>query len=175
MNARRDVYLGLGANLGDRHARLRAALVSIAGWRQTAVGAVSGVYASSYVGPGGAQPDYLNLCVRIHTALPLEEIFAAGQMLEREAGRVRGGHMEPRTLDVDILYDAAGPCRTASLEVPHPRMLGRRFVLAPLAEVGADLELDEAGRRAAELDAREELQAQQIRRIADAPVVEVSA
>lgn len=122
--------LGLGSNLGDRRAYLRAAVGALPD-----VVAVSPVYESEPVGGPPGQAPYLNLVVAMETDLSPRELLDLAHVLEDSAGRVRTERHGPRTLDVDVL--AVGGLRVdePDLVVPHPRMLERRFVLAPLADL----------------------------------------
>lgn len=126
--------LGLGSNLGDRRARLREAVSSL-----QPVIAVSPVYESEPIGGPSGQENYLNIVVEIGTDLTPRQLLGVCHRLETAAGRVRGQRWGPRTLDVDILWHEGGPVDEDDLVVPHPRMIERRFVMAPLADVAPDL------------------------------------
>jgi 2-amino-4-hydroxy-6-hydroxymethyldihydropteridine diphosphokinase len=126
-------FLGLGSNLGDRVGRLRAAVAALDG-----VVAVSAVYETAPVG-GPDQDDYLNLVVEVDTDLGARDLLAVCARLEEAAGRVRVERWGPRTLDVDILWIDGVTVDEPDLQVPHPRMSGRRFVLAPLRDLAPDL------------------------------------
>jgi 2-amino-4-hydroxy-6-hydroxymethyldihydropteridine diphosphokinase len=123
-------YLGLGSNLGDRGAHLRAALAALPD-----VIAVSGVYESEPVGGPSGQSPYLNLVVELDTERTARELLEVARQLETAAGRVRAEKDGPRTLDVDVLLVGDLAIDEPDLVVPHPRMWRRRFVLAPLAEL----------------------------------------
>ncbi len=129
----RRAFLGLGSNLGDRLAHLRAAVEAIPD-----VDAVSSVYETVPVG-GPSQDDYLNLVVRMQTALTARELLEVCRIRESATERVRGVRWGPRTLDVDVLWIDGEVVEDDDLIVPHPRMFERSFVLVPLAEVGSDL------------------------------------
>ena len=123
-------YIGLGSNLGDRRAHLRAAVAALPD-----VVAVSPVYETEPLGgPPGQQP-YLNLVVELDTDLSPRDLLALGNQLEETAGRVREEVGGPRTLDVDVLVVGDLAVNEPDLVVPHPRMWRRRFVLAPLADL----------------------------------------
>ena len=126
-------FLGLGSNLGDREAQLRRAVDALPD-----VVALSDVYETAPVG-GPEQGPYLNLVVELDTDLDARGLLAVAQRLEADAGRVRDERWGPRTLDVDVLWIAAGPVDEPDLQVPHPRMWQRRFVLEPLAELAPEL------------------------------------
>ena len=127
-------FLGMGSNLGDRDAFLREAVGSLTG-----VVAVSGVYETDPVGGPGGQGAYLNLVVELETPLTARQLLGVCHRLESGAGRVRDERWGPRTLDVDILWVESGPVDEPDLEIPHPRMAERRFVMAPLFELAPDL------------------------------------
>ena len=126
--------LGLGSNLGDRFELLRSAVASLDG-----VLAVSPVYETEPVGGPGGQGAYLNVVVELDTDLGPRDLLGVCHRLEAAADRAREEHWGPRTLDVDLLWHAAGPVDEPDLQVPHPRMYERRFVMAPLADVAPDL------------------------------------
>ncbi len=125
-------YLGLGSNLGDRRAHLRAAVADIPD-----LVAVSPLYETEPVGGPAGQPAYLNLVVALDTELSPRQLLELAQHLEDDAGRVRAERDGPRTLDVDVLLVGDLTVREPDLVVPHPRMWQRRFVLAPLADLAA--------------------------------------
>jgi 2-amino-4-hydroxy-6-hydroxymethyldihydropteridine diphosphokinase len=131
--ARRRAFLGLGSNLGDRWAHLRAATA-----RLPDVVATSRVYETDPVG-GPPQGKYLNMVVELSTELAPEELLAAARDAEAAAGRARAERWGPRTLDVDILLVGDLSVSTPDLQVPHPRLWDRGFVLVPLADLAPDL------------------------------------
>jgi 2-amino-4-hydroxy-6-hydroxymethyldihydropteridine diphosphokinase len=133
----RRAYLGLGSNLGDRRQQLQAALDGLAGAPQVRVVAVSSVYETSPVG-GPSQPDYLNAVVALDTDRSPRALLELAQDLERRARRVRNVRFGPRTLDVDVLLVGDEQVHEPDLEVPHPRLRERGFVLAPLGDLDAD-------------------------------------
>ncbi len=127
-------FLGLGSNLGDRESYLREAIGSLEG-----VVAISPVYETDPVGGPEGQGPYLNIVVELDTDLDPRALLGVCHRLEAAAGRVRGERWGPRTLDVDILWHEAGQVDEPDLQVPHPRMHERRFVMAPLADIAPDL------------------------------------
>lgn len=131
-----DVFLGLGANLGERVATLQAAVHELAASGVTPL-RCSPVYESAYVGPGAAQPPYLDLVVEARTRLAPLDLLRSVQAIERRHGREPETHMRPRTLDIDVLLYGGWLVRHPELVVPHPRLHERRFVLQPLADLGA--------------------------------------
>jgi 2-amino-4-hydroxy-6-hydroxymethyldihydropteridine diphosphokinase len=141
-------FLGLGSNLGDRLGNLAGAVDLLGGQPGIEVVRSSRVYETAPVGP--PQPDFLNAVVEIETTLPPRGLLAACQRVEGELGRVRGERWAPRTIDIDLLTYGDEHVDEPGLEVPHPRMHERAFVLAPLLELVADPPLP-GGRRIATL------------------------
>ena len=126
-------YIALGANLGDAQASVRAAMKGVAALPQTRLIARSSLYRTAPFEATG--PDFINAVVAVSTRLTAPELLLNLQRLEIGAGRERIYRNAPRTLDLDILlYGEASICSPA-LQVPHPRMWERAFVLAPLAEI----------------------------------------
>jgi 2-amino-4-hydroxy-6-hydroxymethyldihydropteridine diphosphokinase len=134
-------YLGLGSNLGDREAHLRAALDALPD-HGVAVDAVSSLYETEPVGELLEQPDFLNAVVRVRTDLDPEALLDACKAIEVEHGRMFGGPRHgPRTIDIDILVLGDVELDGDRLSLPHPDLTSRRFVLAPLLELDPDLTL----------------------------------
>ena len=144
------VFVGLGANLGDARATLRAALVELRGLALANDLQASALYATAPVDSSG--PDYVNAVARLRTALAPHALLDALQAIERRFGRERPWRNAPRTLDLDLLLygvegDAGGiVLQDARLVLPHPRSARRGFVLAPLAELWPDGDIPGAGR-----------------------------
>ncbi|MDD2713299.1 MAG: 2-amino-4-hydroxy-6-hydroxymethyldihydropteridine diphosphokinase, partial [Simplicispira sp.] len=130
------VWVGLGANLGDRAGALRSALAAIAALHGTRVLRASSLYRSAPVDAGG--PDYLNAVAELRTTLAPQALLEALQAIEQAAGRQRPYRNAPRTLDLDILLFGDQPIDTPTLTVPHPRLHERAFVLRPLAELAPE-------------------------------------
>ena len=128
-------FLGLGSNLGDRQQLLADAVD-----RLVAVGgrAVSPTYETDPVG-GPEQGAFLNVVVELDTDLSPRQLLEVCRRLEAAAERVRQERWGPRTLDVDVLWVDGASVDDPDLEVPHPRMWQRRFVLAPLRDLAPDL------------------------------------
>lgn len=141
-------YVGLGSNVGDRAEHLGRGVVAIAR-AGIPVTAISSAWETEPV--DGAGPDwFLNLAVRVDTALPPEQVLAALLEVERARGRVRTRPNAPRTLDCDLLLLGDERRATATLTLPHPRLWTRAFVLAPLAEIAPELRDPATGRTVAE-------------------------
>jgi 2-amino-4-hydroxy-6-hydroxymethyldihydropteridine diphosphokinase len=140
----KTVYLSLGSNLGDREGNLRAAIERLQPTR------VSRIYETEPVDLR-TQPYFLNLVAEIETPLMPMQLLAHTQRIERELGRVRTVPKGPRMLDIDILFYGSSVIHSAKLEVPHPRLHERRFVLAPLAELAPDLRHPVTHRKVSEM------------------------
>ena len=130
------VWIGLGANLGERADTLRLAIHAIHAIDGTRVQRVSSLYRSAPVDAGG--PDYLNAVAELTTTLAPQALLEALQAIELAAGRERPYRNAPRTLDLDIIVWADETIATATLTVPHPRLWERAFVLLPLAELAPE-------------------------------------
>ncbi|MBX6363511.1 MAG: 2-amino-4-hydroxy-6-hydroxymethyldihydropteridine diphosphokinase [Gemmatimonadetes bacterium] len=140
-------YLGLGTNLGDREANLHDALRGLAGLGS--IEAVSTVYASEPVGYRD-QPDFWNLAIRMATTLAPPELLAGAKRIEAELGRRPSFRNAPRPIDIDILLYGDDVVASDALQIPHPRLLERAFVLRPLAELDPGLRHPVTGERLAD-------------------------
>ena len=145
----KTVYLGLGSNIGDREEHLRAAVERLAAGDLRIV-RVSPVYETEPL-EMTAQRWFLNQVAEAETSLFPKQLLARVGRIERTLGRVRGAPNGPRTIDIDILLYASAVVRTAELEIPHPRMANRRFVLAPLADLCPELRHPVTHRTVAEM------------------------
>jgi len=134
---RKAAFLALGSNLGDRAAMLQLAVDEVAAAAGVTVVQVSRVYETTPVG-GPEQDDYLNAVVRVDTELDARELLELAQQIEQHAGRVRSERWGPRSLDVDVLIVGETRVDEPDLQVPHPRMYERGFVLAPLHDVAPE-------------------------------------
>jgi len=132
-------YVGLGANLGDRAAMLRAALEQLASEPEIALVAVSGFRETDPVGIT-EQPRFLNAAAAVDTELPARQLLDRLLAVERKLGRTRTGpRFGPRTIDLDLLLYGDAEIVEEGLQVPHPRLHERLFALEPLAELDATL------------------------------------
>lgn len=135
------VYVGLGSNLGDSPATLRAALAAIGQLDQVYLASRSSLYRSAPLGPSD-QPDYCNAVAALLTRLAPGALLKALHGIEESFGRVRGGdRWGPRTLDLDLLLYADRALDGPDLVVPHPGLAQRNFVLYPLAEIAPDIRI----------------------------------
>ncbi len=138
-------FLGLGSNVGDRRAHLQVAITEL-GARGVDVLASSSVYETEPVGEVLDQRQFFNACLRVRTALAAEALLAVAKGVERELGRTPGGVRHgPRRIDVDLLLLGDLVLRTPHLELPHPEVCSRRFVLVPLLELDPNLRLPNRG------------------------------
>ena len=145
-------YIGLGSNLDDPQAQVRAAIDALGRLEATRLLAVSSLYRTAPVGLL-EQPEFVNAVAKLETGLPPRELLAGLLAIEQGHFRVRSVRNAPRTLDLDLLLYGDVAIREASLTVPHPRMHERAFVLAPLAEIAPDAAIGALG-TAAQLLAR---------------------
>ncbi len=126
-------YVAIGANLGDASTAVLCAINDLDDLPQTVLLAQSSLYQTAPLASSG--PDYINAVVEISTGLNAHDLLLALQQMEFEAGRDRPYPNAPRTLDLDVLLYGDAQMGSASLTIPHPRMLERAFVLVPLAEI----------------------------------------
>ena len=128
-------YLLLGTNLGERKEWLKKALKAI-GEKTGHLLSVSSVYETEPWGTEG-QPPYLNQAAAVSTKLLPGELLEAILSIESELGRLRRTRWDSRTIDIDILYYGDIVYNEPGLEIPHPRLHLRNFVLYPLVEIAA--------------------------------------
>jgi 2-amino-4-hydroxy-6-hydroxymethyldihydropteridine diphosphokinase len=138
---REHVFLSLGGNLGDPARAMGAALRLIDADAECTVAAVSSLYRTP---PWGKldQPDFLNSAAEILTSLPPRAFLDLCLEAERRLKRERRERWGPRLIDIDILLFGTRRVHEPGLEVPHPRMADRAFVLVPLAEIAPDVAWD---------------------------------
>jgi 2-amino-4-hydroxy-6-hydroxymethyldihydropteridine diphosphokinase len=157
-------WIGLGANLGDRRGTLARACraLELQGLR---LRAVSDLYCTAPLGPAD-QPDFLNAVIEVECGLSPEDLLERLQDTERGLGRRRRERWREREIDLDLLLVREGGSWLArggaGLELPHPRLAERAFVLAPLLELRPGLEHPGTGRPLAEALARPEIRAQAV-------------
>jgi 2-amino-4-hydroxy-6-hydroxymethyldihydropteridine diphosphokinase len=138
-------YVGLGANLGDREATLRAAVEALAAVPGVRVVAVSSLRETEPVGYLD-QPPFLNGAAALETELAPRELLEALLAVERALGRTREGpRFGPRTVDLDLLLHGSEVVDEPGLTVPHPRLHERAFALEPLAELDPALVVPRKG------------------------------
>ena len=143
-------YVGVGSNLGDRWANLALAARALRSEPRVSVLRASRVWDAAPLGP--PQPRYLNAALELEVLGPAPALLRVLQRIERAAGRKRTSiRWAARTLDLDLLLFGDEVIQTPRLVVPHPGLVSRRFVLAPLAELGADRVVPCTGRTVAQL------------------------
>src|SRR4051794_36083952 len=131
------IYLSLGSNIGDREANLRKAVEQLAA-QDVRVLHTSRIYETEPVDYVN-QAWFLNQVVEAETALFPMQLLTRVAKVERDLGRKRTVRRGPRTIDIDILFYGAAVVETARLQIPHPRVAERRFVLVPLAELAPEM------------------------------------
>jgi 2-amino-4-hydroxy-6-hydroxymethyldihydropteridine diphosphokinase len=130
--------IGLGSNLGDSPRILKEAIDQLQSIPHIQIQKVASYYRTKPIGP--PQPDYLNSAATLTTSLSPWQLLDILQGIENLAGRTREVHWGPRTLDLDLLLFGVWQIDSPRLQVPHPRMAERGFVLLPLAEIAGDWE-----------------------------------
>lgn len=157
-------WIGLGSNLDDPLRQVNTGLVELDRLSQSRLLACSGLYRSAPMGPQD-QPDYINAVASVETALSAEGLLEALQAIEQAHRRIRHEHWGPRTLDLDILLYGDKVVDTPLLNVPHPGLAERNFVLVPLAEIAPQLSVPGLGRLSLLLEA---VNNEGLERVADA-------
>lgn len=135
--------IGLGANLGDAPRTLNQALAALTSRARARRLKRSSLWRSRPVEAQG--PDYVNAVVSFDSALSPAEMLQLASTVETEFGRTRTYRNAPRTLDIDLLLHTGGPINEPDLQLPHPRMHERAFVLAPLLEIDPNCDIPGAG------------------------------
>lgn len=133
-----DIYLSLGTNLGNREHYLRSALQQLIHLDKVELVAVSPVYETEPWGLENQAP-FLNLACHLRGSLSATELLAKLQQIELDLDRVRHEHWGPRTIDIDILLYGDHVIDLPNLQVPHPYMSQRAFVLVPLCDISKQL------------------------------------
>jgi 2-amino-4-hydroxy-6-hydroxymethyldihydropteridine diphosphokinase len=131
--------IALGSNLGDRQAALDRAVQRLTSTTGISVVRTSAWHATTPVGGPPDQPQFLNGAAVLETSLSPESLLARLQEIERDLGRDRTRRWAPRTIDLDLLLFDQLVRHTPALELPHPRMAFRRFVLEPAAEIAGQM------------------------------------
>lgn len=147
------IVLGLGSNISNathtREANIVEAIRQVASHPRIALQKISSLYETEPVGLK-EQPKFLNAAIAIDTDLPPRELLAVCLETEKRMGRVREIRWGPRNIDIDLLVYHDVEMATHELELPHPRMPERKFVLIPLAEIAGNVQIYK-GRTAQEL------------------------
>jgi 2-amino-4-hydroxy-6-hydroxymethyldihydropteridine diphosphokinase len=138
-------YVGLGSNLGNSVATVRAAMSELRSTPGITGVVCSSLYRTEPIGLAD-QPDFINAVCRLQTALGVDDLLARLMEIERNHGRERSGIAnEPRTLDLDLLLYGTATITTDTLVLPHPRLHERAFVLYPLFEIAPNLAIPGLG------------------------------
>jgi 2-amino-4-hydroxy-6-hydroxymethyldihydropteridine diphosphokinase len=132
-------YLALGSNVGERLEQMRSTL-KLLGAEGVVIVTASPVYQNRAIGMGDADP-FLNAVVEVQTELGPEALLDVCLAVENKLGRVRTGGWSPRTIDIDVLIFGQTDIDTERLQLPHPRIAERDFVLRPLADIAPELQL----------------------------------
>ncbi|WP_430536023.1 2-amino-4-hydroxy-6-hydroxymethyldihydropteridine diphosphokinase [Listeria rocourtiae] len=131
-------YLSIGTNIGNRKENLENALKALQAESEITINQVSSVYETDPVGFED-QDAFLNIAVSIQTSLDPESLLQKGLDIEAVLGRIRLIRWGPRLIDIDLLLYEDITQRSETLELPHPRMIERAFVMIPLQEIAPDV------------------------------------
>lgn len=134
-----SVFLGFGANLGDPRCAFHAARQQLFAHPEISGGRSSSLFQTPALGGPVGQPDYLNAVVEIATCLRPRDLLELCGVIEDRAGRRRSQRWAARTLDIDLLFYADWLIDAPDLQVPHPRIIARHFVLLPLVQLAPGL------------------------------------
>lgn len=137
--------IALGSNMGDPQSILTASLENLAQTPGIILEAKSSFYRTKAIGP--PQPDYLNACAILQVEMQPQALLTTLLAIEQKFGRVRREHWGPRTLDLDLLLYDDLIVNEPNLQIPHPRIYERAFVLVPLAEIAGNWQEPKSGKR----------------------------
>jgi len=138
-----QVFIGIGANLGDARLTVSKAIAALAQLPDTILVAQSALFGSAPIDSSG--DDYVNAVAELASSLSATDILQHLQAIELAHGRERPYRNAPRTLDLDLLLYGDEKINTTDLQVPHPRMTERAFVLLPLLQLAADVSIPSKG------------------------------
>lgn len=141
--------IALGSNLGDSRTLVKSALKTLAATPNVHIQSTSSWYQTAPVGP--PQPDFINGCTILQVQMPPQSVLATLLQIEAQFGRTRQVRWGPRSLDLDLLLYDDLILDTPTLQIPHPRMRDRAFVLVPLAEIAPNWIEPVSGKAIAEL------------------------
>lgn len=139
-----QIFIGIGANLGDASVTVSKAIAALAQLPDTTLVAQSALFGSAPIDSTG--DDYVNAVAELASSLSATDILQHLQAIELAHGRERPYRNAPRTLDLDLLMYGMEEINSADLQVPHPRMTERAFVLLPLLQLVADISIPGKGR-----------------------------
>ena len=155
-------FVGVGSNLEEPVRQVEQALTELGGLPHSRVVRRSSLYRSAPLGYA-AQPDFVNAVAQLETGMPAERLLGELQAIESRHGRQRSFANAPRTLDLDVLLYGNLTMKTEKLQIPHPRMHQRAFVLRPLLEISPEAAIPGIG---AAKDALESVAGQAVEKIA---------
>ena len=138
MSQKARAFIGAGANMGEPVRQIRQALDELEKSLGVRLGAVSSFYRTQPVGPV-PQPPFINAVFALECGISAQDLLALLLRIEQKMGRVRGERWGPRLIDLDLLFYGEMIISEQGLEVPHPRLHERRFVLTPLVEIAPDI------------------------------------
>ncbi len=133
-----EALIGMGSSLGNREGYLRLGILHLIHHSKVHLLNVSQIWQTPPI--GAAKNPFLNLCVRLKTSLSPEELLRVLFTIEMKCHRIRGVHWMDRTLDLDLLLYGKEIIDTPTLNLPHPRMLNRAFVMTPAVEIAGDMQ-----------------------------------
>jgi len=128
-------FLGIGSNLGNRYKNIKLALEKINRLKDTQILKSSRIIESQPVGGPLEQGKFLNAVLKMRTALSAFSLLEKLKNIEKGLGRIKSERFGPRTIDLDILLYGDQVIKNKKLEIPHPRMFKRDFVIGPLLEI----------------------------------------
>lgn len=128
-------FLGIGSNLGNRHKNIKFALKKINLLKDTQILKSSRIIESQPMSGPSGQDKFLNAVLKIRTAFSPPVLLKKLKNIEKELGRIKSARFGPRTIDLDILLYGDKVIKNKELEIPHPRMFARDFVIGPLLEI----------------------------------------
>jgi len=140
----RPAYVAIGSNLLDPLAQVGEAFVRLAAIPATRLEARSRLYATKPMGPQD-QPDFINAAAGLITRLTARQLLDALLEIERAMGRHRGERWGPRSVDLDLIWQVGTPIAEPDLNVPHPGVSARNFVLYPLADIAPTMRIPGMG------------------------------
>ncbi len=132
-----DIFISLGANIGDPKAQLDQAILLLRAQKELEIVRVSKYYRTSPV-EFTEQPDFLNVALWMRSALPVEAVHRQMQEIENVIGKDKAIPLGPRRIDIDIVLVGENIVNTKTLQIPHPKMHQRRFVLEPMMELATE-------------------------------------
>ncbi|MEZ5360180.1 MAG: 2-amino-4-hydroxy-6-hydroxymethyldihydropteridine diphosphokinase [Candidatus Zixiibacteriota bacterium] len=145
------VYLSLGSNLGNRERHLERATQRLADMLGMTLLAESSIYHSVPVDCDVVAPEFLNKVLKMECTLKPVQLLDNTERLETSLGRTEKGFLSNRVIDIDIILFGDRMFKNERLEIPHPRMAGRQFVLIPLCEISPDIADPRSGKRFADI------------------------